>query len=50
MGWGANHPYRDSEIEEFEWLMANGWQRFDYDYEGTHDVVILPEAVLGAGR
>ncbi len=42
-GWGPKgHPAWDKEVEIFEWLFQNGYQRFDYNVPGTSDVVILP--------
>jgi len=43
LGWGVNHPQRNREVEELEWLFANGYQRINYDFGSTTDVVILPE-------
>jgi len=43
IGWGPNgHPAWDKEVEIFEWLFQNGYQRFDYNVPGTSDVVIQP--------
>ncbi len=42
IGWGQNHPYWAKEVEEFEWLMKNGWSPFKYEFNGTTDVFITP--------
>ena len=44
IGWGKNHPYRNEEVCEFEWLINNGYARFEYDFDVTQDVIILPDA------
>jgi FkbM family methyltransferase len=43
VAWGANgHPNWQEEIEAFEWLFSNGYQRTDYNVSGTSDVVFMP--------
>lgn len=43
VGWGPNgHPQWDQEVEAFEWLFANGYQRCDYAVTHTSDVLFLP--------
>lgn len=46
VGWGAEHPYYEKQVAEFKWLMAHGWQPFQYVFEGTRDVLILPAVTL----
>lgn len=45
IGWGSKHPYWAKEVEEFEWLINNGWARFNYECECTTDVLIIPDVV-----
>lgn len=42
IGWGKSHPHYAEQKAEFEWLFANGYQRFDYEFEGTQDMAIMP--------
>jgi FkbM family methyltransferase len=42
LGWGRNHPQRAAQVEQLEWLFANGYERIDYDLDGTTDVTIMP--------
>lgn len=42
IAWGKSHPFREKEVEEFEFLFANGYQRINYDYESTQDVIFFP--------
>ncbi len=44
IGWGkGNHPNWSEEVEIFEWLFDNGYQRFDYDsITSTSDVIFYP--------
>lgn len=44
LGWGRSHPRRIEQVAELEWLFANGYQRIDYDFDGTTDVVLVPDA------
>lgn len=44
LGWGTNHPQRGREVEEMEWLFAHGYERVDYDFSRTQDVVLVPHA------
>jgi len=37
-----NHPYWKQEVEMFEWLIQNGYERFDYNVRATTDVLICP--------
>lgn len=42
LGWGTSHPKRERQVEEIEWLFDNGYQRVNYDFDQTTDVVFLP--------
>ncbi len=42
IGWGISHPDWQEEVGVFEWLFANGYERFDYNVSATTDVVIVP--------
>lgn len=43
VGWGLRgHPHWEKEIEEFEWLFQNGYQRVDYNVTKTSDIVFVP--------
>jgi len=47
IGWGKNsHPNWKREEEAFEWLIANGYKRFNYNVEKTSDVVFYPEQYI----
>ena len=37
-----SHPHWNEEVEQFEWLIANGYQRFDYQVTETTEVLICP--------
>lgn len=45
VGWGSiEHPNWDKEVKSFEWLFANGYQRFNYNnLQKTTDIAILPK-------
>jgi FkbM family methyltransferase len=43
VAWGpGSHPNWNEEVEAFEWLFRNGYQRIDYNVSGTSDVIFLP--------
>lgn len=47
VGWGkGSHPNWDREVAIFEWLFANGYERFDYNVYKTTDVVFIPKKNL----
>lgn len=44
IGFGKEkHPHWEEEKKELEWLFANGYKRTNYEFEGTRDVVLVPE-------
>lgn len=43
VAWGpGSHPNWAEEVEAFEWLFSNGYQRTDYNVSRTSDVIFLP--------
>jgi FkbM family methyltransferase len=44
LGWGRSNPHRVEQVAELEWLFAHGYERVDYDFDSTTDVVLVPNA------
>ena len=41
--WGESHPHWQEEVDQFEWLISNGYQRTNYHVTQTQDVLFIPE-------
>ena len=42
IGWGTNHPDREKEMVEFNYLFDNGYKKIILDEKGTADKLFIP--------
>ena len=42
IGWGTNHPNREKELAEFNYLFDNGYKKITLDDVDTTDKIFIP--------
>ena len=42
IGWGTNHPNREKELTEFNYLFDNGYKKITLDDADTTDKIFIP--------